>query len=511
MCAEPDDLRTTLNAKLKKDELDKISLFRTEKYGTITIVRKDSKKTIMYEITPFREEGSYSDSRHPDEVQWSDNLVVDAGRRDFTINALYYSQISKPTKKSISKTEYKDEFITQTLKDNKFIVIDGFLVLQDHEIINDLLPKGNLDKNVFEKFCTDKSLESNTIIGIIRDPYLGIQDIIDGKIRAVGNPDLRFTEDALRILRAVRFQNTLNFDDLLEIDFDYEKNTWKSMKKHYFLVKNLSKERIHDEIKKVFSGPNPFAYIAILDELNLLKSLFPAIHSIKYLPQPVRYHPFDVYTHSLLALSFLQTINTNYLVRMAMLYHDCGKVEQYHSHSFNLGEEERPFIYSGWLNHVNCGQDLAEEDLTRIGFNSKEISEIKWYIKNHMKPGEILMSKPDSWKKKIRELYSEVGYEQVCNLFDITRGDRAGHYNPIQKPQIDNVNSLYDILDDLKNSEGQFTLDKMMVNGEDVMKRFELSPSPEVGFLLKKAFSWVMEDVPKRNNKEKIFKYLAKE
>jgi hypothetical protein len=67
------------------------------------------------------------------------------------------------------------------------------------------------------------------------------------------------------------------------------------------------------------------------------------------------------------------------------------------------------------------------------------------------------------------------------------------------------------ILDDLKNSEGQFTLDKMMVNGEDVMKRFELSPSPEVGFLLKKAFSWVMEDVPKRNNKEKIFKYLAKE
>lgn len=159
MCAEPDDLRTTLNAKLKKDKLDNVSLFRTEKFGTITIARKDNKKTIMYEITPFREEGSYSDLRHPDEVQWSDNLVVDAGRRDFTINALYYSQISKPTKKSTSKTEHKDEFVIQTLKDNKFIVMDDFLVLQDHEIINNLLPKGNLDKKTFEKFCSDSSLE----------------------------------------------------------------------------------------------------------------------------------------------------------------------------------------------------------------------------------------------------------------------------------------------------------------------------------------------------------------
>lgn len=121
------------------------------------------------------------------------------------------------------------------------------------------------------------------------------------------------------------------------------------------------------------------------------------------------------------------------------------------------------------------------------------------------------MSKSDSWKKKIRELYSEVGYEQVFNLFDITRGDRAGHYNPVQKPQIDNVNALYEILDDLKNSEGQFTIDKMLVNGDDIMKRFELSPSPEVWVLIKKAFVRVLEDAPKRNNKEKIFRYLTKD
>lgn len=164
MCAEPDDLRNILNTKVKKDKLEDVSLFRTEKFGTITIVRKSPENSIMYEITPFREESSYSDSRHPDEVQWSDSLVVDAGRRDFTINALYYTQLSKPSKKVSTKTEHKDEYILQTLKDNKFFFIDGFLVLQDQEIINSLLPKGNLDKTVLEKFCTDKSLEINSII-----------------------------------------------------------------------------------------------------------------------------------------------------------------------------------------------------------------------------------------------------------------------------------------------------------------------------------------------------------
>jgi tRNA nucleotidyltransferase (CCA-adding enzyme) len=80
-----------------------------------------------------------------------------------------------------------------------------------------------------------------------------LQDIIQGKIRCVGKSEKRFTEDALRILRAIRFQNTLNFNSLLNAEFDFDKDTWLGMKKLYYLVKTLSKERIHEEVKKVLS------------------------------------------------------------------------------------------------------------------------------------------------------------------------------------------------------------------------------------------------------------------
>jgi tRNA nucleotidyltransferase/poly(A) polymerase len=167
---------------------------------------------------------------------------------------------------------------------------------------------------------------------------------------------------------------------LLDVEFDFEKETWKGMKKYYYLVRSLSKERIHEEVKKVFSGPNPFGYVAVLDELNLLKYIFPHIVGIKNLIQPVRYHPFDVYSHTLLALHHLQSINSNYLVRLAMLYHDVGKAEQYYTHTFGLENDDRSYIYGGRLNHVNCGQDMAKEDLEKIGFSNKEIAEVMRYV-----------------------------------------------------------------------------------------------------------------------------------
>lgn len=282
------------------------------------------------------------------------------------------------------------------------------------------------------------------------------------------------------------------------------------MKKYYFLVKQLSKERIHEEVKKVFSWPNPFGYVAVLDELNLLKFIFPGIAALKNLNQPMRYHPFDVYSHSILALHHLQSINTYYLVRIAMLYHDCGKLEQYYTHTLNLDRDERSFIYGGWLNHVNCGQEIAKEYLERIGFSNKEINEVQRYVAYHMKPGGILMSKPENRIKKMRELYASGGYEWVRNLLDICKGDRRGHFNPIQKPAINQVDKLYDILNNLKDSEGQFTMSRMAIDGNDIMKEFDCKPGKKVGEYMKKAYEWVLEDVKERNEREKIMHYLMK-
>lgn len=153
------------------------------------------------------------------------------------------------------------------------------------------------------------------------DPHCGTHDAIDQKIRTVGSPDKRFQEDALRILRALRFVNIRN-QKKPGATFDFHKDTRQSMKKQYSLVQYLAKERVHDEIKKVFMADNPFGYVALLDELHLLQYIFPALARCKGNVQPIRYHPFDTYTHILLTLYHLQHMQTSYLVKLGMLYHD---------------------------------------------------------------------------------------------------------------------------------------------------------------------------------------------
>lgn len=502
----PDDIWSRIQNKATSD----ISIFRTEKFGTMSIVRD----TIKYEITPFREESWYSDMRHPDQIVWSNDLVKDAGRRDFTINALYYSWVNHAmywwslSWGGIDST-YTDGYdIDSNMLKSWWLVVWTVLIIQDHDMISKLLPDGKFDYQSFVDLGNKIWYNSKAISWIIRDPYWWIQSLIDETIKCVGIPDHRFLEDPLRILRAIRFQNTLNFDPDLWVQFDYEKWTRLGMKKYYYLVKTLSKERLHDEVKKVFSWPNPFGYIAVLDELNLIKSLFPNITFLKHLDQPIRYHPFDVYTHSLLALHHLQSINTSYLVRLGMLYHDVGKSEQYYTHSFWLSNDDRSFIYGWRLNHVNCGQDMVRKDLELIGFSNKEIDEVVRYVAKHMKPGEILMSKPDNWTKKLRELYAEWWYEWTRNLLDICKWDRRGHFNPIQRSSMKDVDQLYVLLDNLRDSEGQFTMSKLAINGQDIMQEFHLEPGKNIGELLKKAYERVMEDVVDRNDKTKIITWL---
>lgn len=517
MSWDPDTIWKVIQSKTKKERED---IFRTEKFGTMSMLHGWCK----YEVTPFREESWYSDARHPDKITRSNDLLLDSGRRDFTINAMYYTKVKEVEKIEKGK-EVKDDVgaissrpqdingsnndeLVKQLKGDWFALVENILVIQSHDIIKQLLPEGKLSISAYDVFCKNQPLDKWNISWIIWDPHQWIQDIVRGKIRCVGKSEKRFNEDALRILRAIRFQNTLNFNSILQAEFDFEKDTWMGMKKFYYLVKSLSKERVHEEIMKVFSGPNPFGYVAVLDELNILKYIFPHIIGIKKLEQPVRYHPFDVYSHSLLALFHLQSINTNYLVRLAMLYHDVGKSEQYYTHNFALDLEDRSYIYGGRLNHIRCGQDMAKEDFEKIGFSNKEIEEVAWYIGFHMKPWEILMSKEENWKKKMRELYSSVGYERVRNLLDICKWDRWGHFNPIQKSELGKVDVLYEILDDLKESEGQFTMKQLAIDGDDLIKRFDLKPWKKVGELLKIAFEDVMQDIVSRNTKDYIFEFL---
>jgi tRNA nucleotidyltransferase (CCA-adding enzyme) len=173
---------------------------------------------------------------------------------------------------------------------------------------------------------------SDTLHCIV-DPYNGIADMTDGILQTVGNPDDRFEEDALRIIRALRFLTVLNINNVSTVEFDIEKETRTSLKKNFYRIGSLPKERLKIELDKVAKKGSLFAFVSFCDELNILKTLFPAVYATKHLDQPVRYHPFDVYVHTILCLYHLEQLTDNYLLKFAILYHDVGKVDQYYAYS----------------------------------------------------------------------------------------------------------------------------------------------------------------------------------
>lgn len=499
-----------------------VSRFKTDKFGTITLIPHKNKK-IQYEITPFRTEWGYADFRHPEQITRSNSLLADSARRDFTINCLYWygTQLPKWRKASnTTKATSAPEFL-QLLTTHKavYVTTHQTLVLQDHTLINALFHEGKLQHTMLHELLASihciqlpGKKPSHSKLSIIIDAHQGINDLLERQLCAVGDPHQRFGEDALRIIRGPRFINVLNhkIQKLTDSEsyFDFESTTRDAMKKNYYLVSYVAKERIRSEMEKVFKAADPFGFIALLDELHTLGILFPALTNCKQVEQPVRYHPFDVYNHTLLALYELQKLNKDWLVRLGMLYHDVGKPEQYHFYSLHILKDEKRLPIAWQMYHTNLWVELAHRDFGQLWFSKREIEEISRYIKWHHRPGELLDGKPENLPKKLRKMISEVGIKKVLNLIDISIADRLGMYNPVQPPVIDWLKHMKALAKKLYQEEGRFTMQELAINGDALMLEFELAPGPEVGMLIKKAFDWVLEDVQGRNNKKKILAYL---
>lgn len=290
-----------------------------------------------------------------------------------------------------------------------------------------------------------------------------------------------------------------------KITFDFQKETWNSLKKHHALVENMAEERIKEEIMKAFTVGNPFNFIALLDEAQLLQHLFPALYATKNIEQPIRYHPFDVYVHTLLCLFELQKINEDPLVRLAMLYHDVGKVDQFGAYAEGLSKEEIREILAGPLNHRRSSPEYAKKDFQALGFSSKEIAEISRYIAHHHTPEEMIFAKEENKEKKVRTFFSESGYQRALNVLDIAMADRLGQYNPLQNSSdLSDVDDIKKILKKLQKEEGQFTMKNLVIDGSDIIKELKLPAGPVIGKLLKKTLERVMVDIKKRNNKKEI-------
>jgi len=314
------------------------------------------------------------------------------------------------------------------------------------------------------------------------DPFKGQQDLKSKLIRAVGNPEERFKEDALRMMRAVRFVATLGFT--------IEQKTKKAIQKDAGLLKEISAERIRDELSKLLTGMKAMEGIEELKELGLLQYILPELEQGYGVTQN-KHHIYTVWEHNLLALQYAAKKNWSLEVRLASLLHDVGKPK------VKRGEGPNATFYG----HEVVGARMTERILQRLKFSRKQTEKIANLVRYHL----FYYNVDEVTESSIRRLVRNIGRENVEDLLQVRMADRIGSGVPKAEPY--KLRHLRYVIE--KVQKDPISAKMLRLNGSDVMKLGELSPGPKVGYLLDVLLGEVLED-PKKNTK-KYLKEKVKE
>jgi poly(A) polymerase/tRNA nucleotidyltransferase (CCA-adding enzyme) len=411
----PKDWDITTNAK--PEEIQKIfpESFYNNKFGTVTVIDKNIKDESLknIEITTYRIDVGYSDKRHPDAIKFTPSLEEDLARRDFTVNAMALR---------IKNQESR---------------------IKNYEII---------------------------------DLFDGRKDLKSKIIRAVGDPDERFNEDALRMLRAVRFSSQLGFE--------IEKDTFEAIQKNSGLLKFVSQERIRDEFEKIILSDRAYEGVELLRVSGLLSFIIPELEKGIGVSQN-RHHIYTIYEHLVLSLKHCPSKKLE--VRLAALFHDIAKPQT----KAGTGPD------STFYNHDFVGAKFAKKILTRLKFSNKTIEKVSLLVKNHM----FYYNVDEVSEAGVRRLIRRTGKENLKDLMDLRIADRLGSGVPKAKPY--KLRHLEYLIE--KVSKDPVSAKMLKVNGQDIMKILDIKPSPKIGAILKVLLSEAIED-PYKNTK----KYLEK-
>jgi poly(A) polymerase len=238
----------------------------------------------------------------------------------------------------------------------------------------------------------DVSRRDFTINGMMLDPESGeVLDFVGGRkdldagiIRTIGDPEQRFDEDKLRLLRAVRFA--------ARFKYTIDPPTFDGMKKLADQINIVSRERVRDELTRMLTQENARAAIVLLDESGLLREVLPEISAMKGVQQPSEFHPEgDVFVHTLLLLENLPVPCPATLAWGALL-HDVGKPP-----TFRVAPDRIRFD-----NHVSVGVKMAEEICRRLRFSNDDTEQILALVNNHMRFGDATLMKESTLKKFLR-------------------------------------------------------------------------------------------------------------
>lgn len=320
-----------------------------------------------------------------------------------------------------------------------------------------------------------------TVNGTLIDLYGGQNDIQARVIRAVGDPNLRFQEDALRILKAFRMVS--------ELEFDIDRDTFAAIKKHQGLIRQISWERIRDELFKLLPGVNPYIGLAGMREAGILQIILPELERCFGLIQegPKHDRVYDIGQHSLLSLKFCPS--THPLVRFATLIHDVGKPD-----TVNIGQDGNVTFYG----HDIVGGKIAEKICNRLRLSKRETEKVYRLVRWHL--FTVDENQTDS---AIRRFIKNVGLENVDDMMALRVGDRLG--GGTQKAVSWRMKEFRERIDQVL--EKPFSLTDLAVNGRDVMEVLNIKPGKKVGEVLNRLFQEVLGDAGK-NNRDYLLKRI---
>ena len=415
----PIDCDFTTNAKPEIIQSLFKDSFYDNKFGTVGISFKTKRGEEVYEITTYRTEWGYSDKRRPDKVKWGSKLEEDLKRRDFTFNAI---------------------------------------------VIGPVLENGKWDQ---------KSLE-------LVDLFEGQKDFEKKIIRTVGEPKKRFSEDALRMMRAVRFA--------AQSGFTIEERTFQAIKKNNDLIKFVSKERIRDELFKILISDYASDGYLILRNSELAEKILPEAEKMFGVEQksPGRHHLDDVGTHAIKSLKASKTKDP--IVNLAIFIHDIGK-------PVVVGKDKKGAIT--FYNHELIGTSIARNISKRLRFSKKDQQRLVTLVRWH----QFTVDERQT-DKAIRRFIRNVGRENLTDILELRRADRIGGGARETSWRFERFKKKL-----VEVQKQPFSVTDLKVSGHDIIKILNIRSGPAVGKILNQLFEEIEED-KKKNKKEHLLKRI---
>lgn len=389
-------------------------------YGTVRVVNDTDKETLKtVEVTTYRTENSYSDNRRPDDIRFANNIHEDLKRRDFTINALALD---------MSKVSYERQIIVsqETLVDN----------------------------------------------------HGGLVDLQQSVLQTVGKPKERFSEDALRIMRGIRFA--------AQLSLQIEEQTQKAMANLSDRLNDIAVERIREEFEKIILCDNPRLGLEIARKISALSVFLPELTETVGVEQN-QAHEHDLWGHLVNTLQAAADKDWPKHIRFAGLFHDIGKV------ATKEWDEDR----GDWSfhNHEVVGARMTEKIMDRLKFSNDLTQQVTNLVRWHM----FYSDTDDITHSAVRRLIRNVGKDSVWDLMKLRRADRVGMGRPKEQPY--RLRKYQSMIEEVIRDPVSVT--NLAIDGNDVIRETDEEPGPRIGYILHALLEQVLDD-PEKNTEEAL-------